>query len=111
MKIPVLRVEVNGQLVAIAGAENLDILSGQVGFGASPTGGIEVSRVIFGVMGKTFPGLAFAGLSLLARGNRNRVHGRLRGLGPIPAAAGEPNQRLHLGILDRVFPRSRGSQH
>jgi hypothetical protein len=51
MKIPALRVEVNGQLVAIAGAENLDILSGQVGFGASPTGGIEVSRVMFGVMG------------------------------------------------------------
>jgi hypothetical protein len=51
MKIPVLRVEVNGELVALAGAEGLDILSGQVGFGASPTGGIDVSRVMFSVMG------------------------------------------------------------
>ena len=51
MKIPALRVEVNGELVALAGAEGLDILSGQVCFGASPTGGIEVSRVVLGVMG------------------------------------------------------------
>ncbi|MET0857483.1 MAG: hypothetical protein ABWY27_12085 [Telluria sp.] len=51
MKIPALRVEVNGQLVAIAGAENLDILYGQVGFEASRTGGIEVSRVTVGVIG------------------------------------------------------------
>ncbi|QOL48192.1 hypothetical protein [Massilia litorea] len=51
MKIPALRIEVNGELVALAGAEGLDILSGQVAFGASPTGGIEVSRVALGVMG------------------------------------------------------------
>jgi hypothetical protein len=51
MKIPALRIEVNGELVALAGAEGLDILSGQVVFGASQTGGIEVSRVAFGVMG------------------------------------------------------------
>jgi hypothetical protein len=56
MKVPALRIEVNGELVAIAGAENLDILSGQVGFGASPTGGIEVSRVMFGVMGLSVHG-------------------------------------------------------
>jgi hypothetical protein len=43
MKIPALRIEVNGELVALAGAEGLDILSGQVAFGASETGGIEVS--------------------------------------------------------------------
>ena len=51
MKIPALRIEVNGEVVALAGAEGLDILSGQVAFGASPTGGIEVSRVALGVMG------------------------------------------------------------
>ncbi|WP_312512475.1 hypothetical protein [Massilia sp.] len=51
MKIPALRIEVNGELIAFAGAEGLDILSGQVVFGASPTGGIEVSRVALGVMG------------------------------------------------------------
>lgn len=51
MKIPALRIEVNGQLVALAGAEGLDILSGTVAFGASPTGGIEVSRVQCLVMG------------------------------------------------------------
>lgn len=51
MKVPALRVEVNGELVTIAGAENLDILTGNVGFGASPSGGIEVSNVTFLVMG------------------------------------------------------------
>lgn len=51
MKIPALRIEVNGELLALAGAEGLDMLSGQVALGASPTGGIEVSRVALGVMG------------------------------------------------------------
>lgn len=51
MKVPALRVEINGELVTIAGAENLDILTGNVGFGASPSGGIEVSNVMFLVMG------------------------------------------------------------
>jgi hypothetical protein len=51
MKVPALRIEVNGELIALAGAEGLDILSGQVAFGASQTGGIEVSRVALGVMG------------------------------------------------------------
>jgi hypothetical protein len=56
MKIPALRVEINGELVTIAGAEGLDILSGQVCFGASPSGGIAVSRVVFGVMGLSVHG-------------------------------------------------------
>jgi hypothetical protein len=56
MKIPALRIEVNGELVALAGAEGLDILSGQVAFGACPTGGIDVSRVAVGVMGLSVHG-------------------------------------------------------
>lgn len=51
MKIPALRVEVNGELVAVAGADGLDILSAQVAFGASPTGGIEISNVACLAMG------------------------------------------------------------
>jgi hypothetical protein len=51
MNSPALRIEVNGELVALAGAEDLDIFSGQVAFGASPTGGIAISRVALGVMG------------------------------------------------------------
>jgi hypothetical protein len=56
MKIPALRIEVNGELVALAGAEGLDILSGQVAFGASPTGGIDVSKVALSVMGLAVTG-------------------------------------------------------
>jgi hypothetical protein len=51
VKVPALRVEVNGEVVALAGGEHLDMLSGQVGFGASPTDGINVSRVFLNVMG------------------------------------------------------------
>src|SRR5437870_2452181 len=51
MKIPALRVEVNGELVAIAGAEDLSVLSGQVSFGAGPNRAIDVSHVMLSVMG------------------------------------------------------------
>jgi hypothetical protein len=51
MKIPAFRIEVNGELVAVAGADGLDILSGQVAFGASPSGGIAVSNVACLAMG------------------------------------------------------------
>jgi hypothetical protein len=51
MKIPALRIEVNGELVAIAGAEDLSILSGQVGFGAGKGQTINVGQVIFNVIG------------------------------------------------------------
>jgi hypothetical protein len=51
MKIPALRVEVNGELVAIAGAEGLSVLSGQVSFGAGPNRAIDVSHVMFSLMG------------------------------------------------------------
>jgi hypothetical protein len=51
MKIPALRIEINGELVAIAGAEGLSILSGQVAFGAAKDCTIDTSRVMFSVMG------------------------------------------------------------
>lgn len=51
MKIPALRVEVNGELVAIAGAEDLSILTGQVGFGAGKGWAINVGHVVFSIMG------------------------------------------------------------
>lgn len=51
MKIPALRVEVNGELVAIAGAEDLSILTGQVAFGAGKDRAINVSQIMFSVMG------------------------------------------------------------
>lgn len=47
MKIPALRVEVNGELIAIAGAEDLSILTGQVGFGAGKNQAINTSQVMF----------------------------------------------------------------
>jgi hypothetical protein len=51
MKIPALRIEVNGELVAIAGAEDLSILTGQVGFSAAQNRVIDVSQIMFSVMG------------------------------------------------------------
>lgn len=51
MRIPALRIELNGELVAIAGAEDLSILTGQVGFGAGKDRTIEVSGAMFSVMG------------------------------------------------------------
>lgn len=51
MKIPALRVEVNGELVAIAGAEDLSILTGLVAFGAGKDRAINTGQVMFSVMG------------------------------------------------------------
>jgi hypothetical protein len=51
MKIVALRVEVNGKLVAIAGAEDISLLTGQVSLGAGPNRAIDVSQVVFSVMG------------------------------------------------------------
>ncbi len=56
MKIPALRVEVNGELVAIAGAEDLSLLTGQVGFGAGQNRAIDVSKVMFTIMGLAIHG-------------------------------------------------------
>ncbi|MBI5275903.1 MAG: hypothetical protein HY854_05530 [Burkholderiales bacterium] len=50
MKVPALRIEINDELVAIAGAPGLSLLSGQVGYGASNKP-IDASSAMFLVMG------------------------------------------------------------
>jgi hypothetical protein len=57
MKVPALRIEVNGELVAIAGAPDLSMLSGQVAFGATgPNRIIDTSSILFNVMGLALNG-------------------------------------------------------
>ena len=57
MKVPALRIEVNGELVAVAGAPGLSMLSGQVAFGAAgPNRIIDTSSVVFNVMGLALGG-------------------------------------------------------
>jgi hypothetical protein len=52
MEVPALRIEVNGELVAVAGAPDLSMLSGQVAFGATgPNRIIDTSSIVFNVMG------------------------------------------------------------
>ena len=56
MKVPALRIEVNGELVAVAGADGLSLLSGQVGFGADAQKYIDLDSVMFNVMGLSLGG-------------------------------------------------------
>jgi hypothetical protein len=57
MKVPALRIEVNGELIAVAGAPNLSMLSGQVAFGASgPNRVIDTSSILLNVMGLALNG-------------------------------------------------------
>lgn len=51
MKVPALRIEVNGQLVAIAGAEGLSLLTATVGMGSGKASTISASETMVGVMG------------------------------------------------------------
>lgn len=51
MTVPALRIEVNGELIAVAGAEDLSLLSGSIGFGAGKDQTIKASGIMFGVMG------------------------------------------------------------
>ena len=51
MKIPALRIEINGKQVAMAGAEGLSLLSGQVALGAGSAGSIDLANIVFSVMG------------------------------------------------------------
>ena len=51
MTVPALRIEVNGELLAVAGAEDLSLLTGTVGFGASKGQTLNASEVMFSVMG------------------------------------------------------------
>jgi hypothetical protein len=56
MKLPALRVELNGELVAVAGAEGLSLLSGQVGFGAGSANAIHAGAAVFSVIGLALGG-------------------------------------------------------
>ena len=56
MKIPALRVEVNGNLVAVAGAEGLSLLTGSVGLAPSASDAGSLSKVVFNVMGLALAG-------------------------------------------------------
>ena len=51
MKYPALRIEVNGTLVAIAGASDLSMLTGTVGLGSGKNVGLNASDILFSVMG------------------------------------------------------------
>jgi len=51
MRVPALRVEVNGELVAIAGAEDLSLLSGSVGFAADKGKTLATPEIMFSIMG------------------------------------------------------------
>ena len=56
MKIPALRIEVNGDLVAIAGAEDLSMLTGTIGLGAGEGACITASNILLNVMGLALRG-------------------------------------------------------
>ena len=51
MPVPALRVEINGELVAIAGAEGLSLLSGSVGFAADEGRTLATPEIMFSIMG------------------------------------------------------------
>ena len=51
MKIPALRIEINGKQVAVAGAEGLSILSGHMGLAAGSPGSVDLESIVFSVMG------------------------------------------------------------
>lgn len=51
MTVPALRIEVNGELIAVAGAEELSLLTGTVGFGPGKDNTLNGSEVMFSVMG------------------------------------------------------------
>lgn len=56
MKVPALRIEVNGQLIAVAGAEGLSLLTATVGLGSGTGAAISASQTMFGVMGISLHG-------------------------------------------------------
>ena len=49
------------------------------------------------------------GLSPRVRGNRNDIHARRIGKGPIPACAGQPTQIWREALADRAYPRVCGA--
>jgi len=51
MKIPALRIEINGREIAVAGAEKLSLLTGAVSLGAGSSASIDLGKIGFIVMG------------------------------------------------------------
>ena len=56
MKIPALRIEINGKQIAVAGAENLSLLSGQIGLGSGSSKSIDAGKITFSVIGLELTG-------------------------------------------------------
>jgi hypothetical protein len=56
MKVSALRVEVNGELVAVAGAEGLSLLTGSVGYGPGSSDATHPTQIVFNVMGLAVTG-------------------------------------------------------
>ena len=54
---------------------------------------------------------SYQGLSPRVRGNRIRPHPQLRGVGSIPACAGEPSARPTIPLRPKVYPRVCGGTH
>ena len=51
MKVPALHIEINGEPVAVAGAEGLSLLSAHVGIGVGSSGALDIQTVMFSVLG------------------------------------------------------------
>ncbi len=51
MKIPALRIEINGKQIAVAGAEKFSLLSGQVSLGSGSSTSIDLGKIGFNVIG------------------------------------------------------------
>jgi hypothetical protein len=57
MKIPALRIEINGMEIAVAGAEKLSLLTAQVSLGAGSADSIELEKIVFNVIGLDVAGV------------------------------------------------------
>jgi hypothetical protein len=56
MKIPALRVEINGELVAVAGDPDASLLTGSVGFGPAGPAERRPTELVFNVIGLALGG-------------------------------------------------------
>lgn len=56
MRNPALRIEINGERIAEAGAEGLSLLTGQVGLGVGASGALEAGHLMFSAMGLAVSG-------------------------------------------------------
>ena len=51
MTLPAVRVEINGELVAVAGADGLSLLTAGIGLGSGQDASINASDILLNVMG------------------------------------------------------------